>query len=51
MRMLMELILAPPTIGDRALVLHMVVKTLVVSSVLVVLWVTRAQASVVYEAF
>ena len=51
MRTLFELITAPPSISDRGLMLHLVAKGLILTTVLILLWVTQAQASVVYEAF
>ena len=51
MHTLFELIVAPITISDRGLVVHLVAKALIATSILVVLWITRAQAAVVYEAF
>ncbi len=51
MRTLFELIVAPPTISDRGLLIHLTAKTLIATAILVVLWLTRVQAAVVYEAF
>ncbi|MCH8870348.1 MAG: hypothetical protein J4N64_04880 [Chloroflexi bacterium] len=51
MNTLFELIFAPPSIGDRTLLIHLVAKTLIAMAILVVLWSTRTQAAVVYEAF
>lgn len=51
MNTFLEVITAPTSISDRNLVLHLVAKSLIVTTILVVLWITRAQAAVVYEAF
>jgi hypothetical protein len=51
MRPLVDLILGSPQLDDRSLVLHLVVKALVVTVVLLVLAGLEFQADVVYEAF
>lgn len=51
MRPLVDLVLGSPHLNDRALVLHLVVKALVVTVALLVLAGLQIQADVVYEAF
>ena len=51
MRTLLDLVTGSPNLDDRSLVLHLVVKTLVVTAALVILWALQYQADVIYEGF
>ena len=50
-RFLYDLIVVPSNLSNRSLMLHLGAKALLVTSIMVILWVTRTQANVVYEAF